>query len=196
MIDTRTRPIAMVLAPDGALWRAALVVAGTAVLALSARAAIPLPFSPVPVTGQTLAVLLIGAVYGARLGASTVAVYLFEGIAGLPVYAGGAAGPAQLVGPTGGYLVGFVAAAAFVGWAAERGWTRTILTTVLAMLGGEALMYAFGLAWLSHFALPVGLLDAGLIPFVPGDLYKLVLAIAAVPPVTRATARAHHATER
>ncbi len=189
MIDTRTRPIALVLAPDGILWRVALVMVGTAILAMSARVAIPLPFSPVPVTGQTLAVLLIGAVLGARLGAATVGAYLLEGLVGLPVYAGGAAGLVQLTGPTGGYLVGFVAAAACVGWAAERGWTRTIVATVLAMLVGEALIYAFGLAWLARFPLPVSPLDAGLIPFIPGDLYKVALAVAVLPPVTRVAAR-------
>ncbi len=189
MIDTRTRPIAIALAPDGVLSRAGLVLAGSALLALSARLEIPLPFSPVPVTAQTLAVLVIGAALGARLGAATVTLYLVEGIAGLPVYACGAAGLARLGGPTGGYLVGFVAAAALVGWAAERGWTRTIVTTLLAMLAGEALIYAFGLAWLSRFPLSVSPLEAGLFPFIPGDAYKIALAVAVLPPVTRLVAR-------
>jgi biotin transport system substrate-specific component len=174
--------------PEGALWRVGAVALGTALLALAARVEIPLPFSPVPVTAQTFAVLVIGAALGARLGAATVAVYILEGIAGLPVFAGGTAGVARLVGPTGGYLVGFVAAAAIVGWAAERGWTRSVPRTIVAMLVAEAALYAFGLAWLSRFPLPVGLLEAGFLPFVAGDLYKIALATAVLPPVTRAIA--------
>lgn len=184
-----TRPIGLALVPDRPLWLPAVVSSGTLVLALAARLELPLPFSPVPVTAQTLAVLLVGAALGARLGALTVAVYVIEGLVGLPVYAGGTAGLARLAGPTGGYLIGFIAAAAFVGWAAERGWTRTIGTTVSAMLIGEAIIYSFGLAWLSRFPLPVGPLDAGLLPFIPGDAYKLALAVIALPPVTRAVAR-------
>jgi biotin transport system substrate-specific component len=179
------RPIALALVPDGALWRIALVGLGTALLALAAQVEIPLPFSPVPVTGQTFAVLLIGASLGARLASLTVATYIFEGALGLPVFAGGAAGIARLIGPTGGYLVGFVVAAAIVGWLAERGWTRTIPLTIAAMLTGEAAIYLFGLTWLSRFPLPVGVLDAGLLPFVAGDLYKLALAVVVLPPITR-----------
>jgi len=179
------RPIALALVPDGTLWRLAVVALGTALLTLAARVEIPLPFSPVPVTGQTLAVLLIGASLGARLGSITVTTYIFEGALGLPVFAGGASGIARLTGATGGYLVGFVVAAAIVGWLAERGWTRTIPLTIAAMLVGEAAIYLFGLAWLSRFPLPVGVLDAGLVPFVAGDLYKLALAVVVLPPITR-----------
>jgi biotin transport system substrate-specific component len=182
------RPVVLALLPDGVLWRIAVVALGTALLALAARVEIPLPFSPVPVTGQTFAVLLIGASLGARLGALTVAAYVLEGLLGLPVFAGGGAGVARAVGPTGGYLVGFIAAAAVVGWLAERGWTRAIPTTIAAMLIGEVVIYALGLAWLSRFPLPIGLLEAGLVPFLAGDLYKIALATALLPPITRAVA--------
>jgi biotin transport system substrate-specific component len=183
------RPIAIAVLPEGALWRIGAVAVGAALISLAARIEIPLPFSPVPVTGQTFAVLVIGAALGARLGALTVAVYVLEGILGLPVFAGGAAGIARLTGPTGGYLVGFVAAAAIVGWAAERGWTRTIALTLVAMVIAEIAIYLFGLAWLSRFPLPVGVLEAGLVPFIAGDLYKMALAVAVLPPITRAMVR-------
>jgi biotin transport system substrate-specific component len=186
---TAVRPFALALVPEGALWRIALIALGTALLALAARVEIPLPFSPVPVTGQTFAVLVIGAALGARLGTATVVAYIIEGIVGLPVFAGGAAGLARLTGATGGYLVGFVVAAAIIGWAAERGWTKRIPTTVVAMVLGELAIYACGLAWLSRFPLPVGALDAGLYPFVAGDVYKIALAVAALPPITRGVDR-------
>jgi biotin transport system substrate-specific component len=181
----RVRPFALALAPHGALWRVALVVLGTALLALAARIEIPLPFSPVPVTGQTFGVFVLAAALGARLGAVTVTAYIVEGIVGLPVFAGGASGLARLTGATGGYLVGFVVAAMLIGWAAERGWTKRIPTTVAAMLIGAATIYAFGLAWLSRFPLPVSVLDAGLYPFIAGDVYKIALAVAVLPLLTR-----------
>ncbi len=111
---------------------AAAVLAGSALVALAAQLRIDLPFSPVPVTGQTFAVLVVGAVLGARLGAAALLTYLVEGLAGLPVFAGGtsawtpsSAGVPVIAGPTAGYLVGFVAAAAIVGALAERGFDRT-----------------------------------------------------------------------
>lgn len=183
------RPVALSVIPERAFWRIVLICAGIALLALAARIEIPLPFSPVPVTGQTFAVLLIGAALGARLGAVTVAAYVILGAAGLPLFSGGATGIARVVGPTGGYLAGFIVAAAVVGWLAERGWTRTVPLTLATMLIGEAAIYLFGLVWLSRFSLPVGVLDAGLLPFVVGDLYKVALAVALLPFITRQVAR-------
>jgi biotin transport system substrate-specific component len=152
-----------------------------------ARVEIPLPFTPVPITGQTFAVLLVGAALGSRRGALSMAVYLLEGALGLPVFAGGAAGLARLRGPTGGYLIGFIAAAFVTGWLAERGWDRRPATTALAMLTGNAVIYLFGLPWLAWFVGsflgPKGALALGLLPFVPGDLLKLLLATLAFPSV-------------
>lgn len=182
-----SRPIVLTFVPDSTLWRVALVVVGTAFLALAARIQIPLPFSPVPVTGQTLAVLLIGASLGARLGAATVALYVAEGVVGLPVFAGGTSGLLRLTGPTGGYLVGFIAAAFVVGWLVERGWDRRVWTAAVAMLLGEAAIYVFALIWLSRFPLTVGLLDAGLWPFIAGDVYKLLVAALLLPTARRLT---------
>lgn len=179
------RPLAMTLVPSGLAWRVLVVVAGSALVALAAQVRIPLPFSPVPVTGQTFAVLLVAAALGARLGPASLGLYVLEGAVGLPVFAGGNAGLATLSGATGGYLVGFVAAAAVVGALAQRGWDRRFATAALAMLAGEVVIYACGLAWLARFPLPVGLLDAGLTPFLVGDAYKLVLAALALPAAWR-----------
>lgn len=189
MIRTAARPLALTVVPVGLGWKVALVVLGAGLIALMAQLQFPLPFSPVPVTGQTFAVLLVGASLGARLGAASVGLYIAEGVAGLPVFTGGSAGLARLSGPTGGYLVGFIAAAFIVGLLAERGWDRRIWTAAVAMLVGEVLIYVFGVGWLSRFPLTVGLLDAGLLPFVAGDLYKLALAALALPAAWHLTSR-------
>ncbi|WP_448592426.1 biotin transporter BioY [Thermoflexus hugenholtzii] len=164
---------------------AVLILGGSLLTALMARVEIPLPFTPVPITGQTFAVLLVGAALGSRRGALSMGVYLLEGALGLPVFAGGAAGLARLRGPTGGYLIGFIAAAFVTGWLAERGWDRRPATTALAMLAGNAVIYLFGLPWLARFVGgflgPKGALALGLLPFVPGDLLKLLLATFAFP---------------
>ena len=118
-----------------------------------------------------------GPVGFSRAGSVTLLVVL----AGLPVFAGGSGGPGQLVGPTGGYLIGFVLAAFAVGWLAERKWDRGFGSAVVAMLAGEVLIYACGLAWLSKFVPGGSLVSAGLLPFVFGDVAKLLLAAAAMP---------------
>ncbi|MEA2660557.1 MAG: biotin transport system substrate-specific component [Chloroflexota bacterium] len=182
------RPIALVVLPGSLLWKLVLVLAGSALIALAAQVRIPLPFSPVPVTGQTFAVLLVAAALG-RLGLASVIAYLIEGAIGLPVFAGGGFGVATIVGPTGGYLIGFALAAALVGSAVERGWDHHLVTALAAMLLGEVAIYACGLAWLARFALPVPLLDAGLLPFIPGDLVKLALASLALPAAWRLVRR-------
>lgn len=159
-----------------------LITGGSLFIALCARVTIPLPFSPVPITGQTLAVLLTGALLGSRRGSLCLLTYLAEGAIGLPVFAAGeTVGLARLVGPTGGYLAGFVAAAYVTGLLAERGWDRRVGTTLLAMLLGNIALYAFGLPWL---ALSVGIeraLVLGLYPFFLGDLVKLALATTLLP---------------
>lgn len=159
----------------------ALIAGGSLLLALSAQVAIPLPFSPVPITGQTLAVLLIGVSYGSRRGALCLLAYLSEGIAGLPVLAGGHAGLAYMLGPTGGYLAGFVVAAFVAGFLAERGWDRRWGTSFLAMLIGNAAIYLLALAWLGRFVGADRVIALGLVPFIPGDLVKLVLGTLLLP---------------
>jgi len=159
----------------------ALIIGGSLCIALCARVAIPLPFSPVPVTGQTLAVLLIGALLGSRRGSLCLLTYLAEGAAGLPVFQAGNGGPAYMAGPTGGYLIGFVAAAYVTGWLAEKGWDRQVGATLMAMLLGNAVIYACGLPWLALFVRAKGALSLGLYPFIPGDLLKLALATMLLP---------------
>ena len=159
--------------------KAFLVVVGSLLLAFSAQFKIPL--YPVPVTGQTLLVLLIGMAYGPRLGAATVAAYLLQGAVGLPVFAGGAFGLATLFGMTGGYLFGFVAAAFAMGWLAQRGMGRTVISTVLAMFAGNIVIYLCGVTWLATFIGANKALAAGLLPFLYGDAVKLVVAAGLMP---------------
>jgi biotin transporter BioY len=170
----------------GALWPrtslvrdVTLILGGSLLVTLAAHVEIPL--EPVPITGQTFAVLLVGALVGSARGALSLAAYLVEGMAGLPVFAGGVGGVSHIVGPSGGYLVGFVVAALVVGWLCERGWDRRLVTAALAMLAGNTVIYLFGLAWLGRFVSPDQVLALGLIPFIPGDVVKLALAALALP---------------
>jgi biotin transport system substrate-specific component len=159
----------------------ALVVAGSAVVALTAQVSIPLPWTPVPITGQLLGVMLVGAALGARRGVAALALYLAEGAAGLPFFAGGAAGFAHLLGPSGGYLWGFPLAAAATGWLAERGWDRRFVSAALAMTLGNIVVYATGLPWLARFVGWEQVWTAGFWPFVPGALIKIGVAAALLP---------------
>ena len=163
------------------LYDLALIGGGSLFVALAAQIAIPLPFSPVPITGQTLAVLLVGALLGSRRGACSLLLYLMEGAAGLPVFATGTGGLTRLLGPTGGYLVGFVAAAYVTGWLAEHQWDREVLSNALAMFLGNVVIYVFGLPWLACFVGAGRALALGLYPFIAGDLLKLALATVSLP---------------
>jgi biotin transport system substrate-specific component len=162
-------------------YEALLVLAGSGLIALSSWIAVPLPFSPVPVTGQTFAVLLVGSALGARRGAASALAYLAEGCSGLPVFAGGAAGPHVMAGPTGGYLAGFVLGAWLCGALAERGWDRRPIPTIASMALGNALILAPGLLWLARFVGWSRVLALGLFPFLPGDLVKIALAAVVLP---------------
>ena len=156
-----------------------LVVAFSAFVALSARVAIP--WWPVPMTLQPLAVLFTGAVLGSRRGALALLLYLAEGAVGLPVFAGGA-GVAYMLGPTGGYLISYPVAAGLVGWLAERGWDRRLVWTAAAMTLGLIVIYAFGVAWLAGFLGDLWTaLVQGMLIFIPGDLIKIAIATLALP---------------
>jgi biotin transport system substrate-specific component len=159
----------------------ALILGGSLLIALSAQLQLRLPFSPVPITGQTFAVLLLGALYGSKRGPATVATYLALGVMGLPVFAGGASGVARLVGPTAGYLVGFLAAAFVVGSLSERGWDRKPWTVAASMVIGSAIIYATGILWLSKFVSWPAVLSTGVLPFLPGDALKIALATLLLP---------------
>ena len=165
-------------AGDSFIGKAGLVILGTVLLAISAK--IQVPFWPVPMTMQTFVVLIIGMAYGSRLGACTGALYLIEGLVGLPVFAKGA-GFAYITGPTGGYIIGFIVAMYVVGLLAERRWDRSVLQIIGAMLIGEIIIFALGGFWLATI---IGLSKAiagGLTPFLLAEIFKIALAASTVP---------------
>jgi biotin transport system substrate-specific component len=177
--------------------RVASVLLITALTAAAAQVSIPLPFTPVPFTLQPMVVLLGGAALGARLGMSAQALYLLAGIAGLPVFAASAVlpqGPLRLLGPTGGFLWSYPVAAFVAGSLAERGFDRRYLTSVAAMTCGLAIVFACGVTWLALFARPAGIgvdaaLRTGFYPFVPADIFKVLIAAAIMPSLWRLLGR-------
>ncbi len=166
---------------------AILVLVGSALIAVSAR--VQVPMWPVPMTMQTFAVLVVGMAYGWRLGGLTLLAYLGEGAIGLPVFASGG-GIAYFAGPTTGYLLGFLLSATFVGWAAERGWDRTMAHTAAAMAVGTAIIFVCGVAWLAVFLGDVEkALVGGLNPFILGAAVKIALATVLLPTIWRIVGR-------
>jgi biotin transport system substrate-specific component len=160
----------------------ALVLAFSLLTALAAQVVIPLPFSDVPITGQTFAVLLTGALLGSRLGALAMLAYLIEGASGLPFFYAGHGGLHHLFNPlTAGYLLSYPAAALVVGLLAERGWDRRFVTAAAAMLVGSALILLSGWAWRMRFMSAEMAFMTGVAPFLPGDIIKIALAAAALP---------------
>ena len=178
--------------PDaGAATDVVLICLGAGLLAGSAQIAIRLPFTPVPLTGQTFAVLLLGASLGTLRGGASALLYVLLGVAGAPVYAHGSQGWAVITGASGGYLVSYPFASALTGWLSERRWDRRFSSAIGAMLTGNVLIYLFGLPWLA-VVLHTGLektLELGLYPFVPGDTFKLYLAAALLPAAWRTVGR-------
>jgi biotin transport system substrate-specific component len=180
--DAATLRLAVFPRP-GILTDALLVVGGAGFVALAAQVSIDLPFTPVPITGQTFAVLLVGASLGALLGLASLGLYLFVGALGAPIYADGRHGWDVLTGPTGGYIIGFDVAAFVIGALAQRRWDRRFSSAIAAMLTGSVVIYLVGLPWLAE-KIDAGLettLEQGLYPFVVGDLLKLYLAGALLP---------------
>jgi biotin transport system substrate-specific component len=182
-------------------------VAGSVLIAGLAQISFRLPFTPVPITGQTLGVLLVGAAYGPSLGAATLVLYLLWGLIGLPVFAPNTDGShdtgiqvLRATSLTGGYLVGFVAAAGLTGWLSRRGWDRTFRSSIGAMLLGSIVIYVFGVPWL-YRALPATIdgnpvtldtaLSFGLYPFIIGDTVKLLVAAGLLPVAWRLLRRLH-----
>jgi biotin transport system substrate-specific component len=167
----------------GLLTDVLLVLAGTGLVAVAAQVSIPLPFTPVPITGQTFAAVLVGASLGSVRGFSSLLLYMLLGMAGAPIYSDQTSGMEVISGPTGGYIVGFAIAAALTGYLAERRWDRKVSTAIAAMLTGNVVIYLVGLPWL---AVDLGTnlektLELGLYPFVAGDVFKLYLAAALLP---------------
>ncbi len=178
---------ASLLPQSSVLTNATLVAGGTLFLAALAQIAIPIPGSPVPVTGQTLGVLLIGTTYGSGLGLATFALYLLAGIAGAPVFAGASYGIEKITGATGGYLIGMMVATFLLGILANRQLDQRFLTALPTMLVGTITIFTFGLVWLHHFT---GndwnwTINAGLVPFIFGEILKIIVAGTSLPVVWR-----------
>jgi biotin transport system substrate-specific component len=171
-----------------------LVAAGAALVAIAAQFYVPM--WPVPISGQTFAVLLVGTTLGASRGALSMALYAVLGLIGLPVYTDGAASLAYFGGTTGGYIVGFVFAAAVSGWLAQRAWDRRVLGTLATFAAGTVTIYAFGLPWLAIVLSKMGVPDVlgstingGLLPFLVGDALKALLAAGLLPLAWKAIGR-------
>ncbi len=162
-----------------------ILISFNLILVVSAYLSINLPFSPVPITGQTLGVLLVVMALGRVRGTAVVLAYLLEGVAGLPVFAGGKGGMVALMGPTGGYLLGFLLAAHVVGYLSDKGWYAGYIKSIAAMSLGTAIIFATGLSWLSAMVPAGSVLAMGLYPFVPGALIKIALAAVVLPTVCR-----------
>jgi biotin transport system substrate-specific component len=178
-----TTPLAQRLLPaDGAGQRAlravVLVLIGSALMTVCAK--IQVPFWPVPQSMQSFAALLIGATFGGALATATIGAYLLQGLAGLPVFAYGGAGAAYFVGPTAGFLIGFLAAGALIGYAADRGLTQRISGLVASLLAGAAVIFLLGWAWLSVLIGVEAAFYAGVVPFLLGDALKIALVAAIV----------------
>ncbi|AVO43981.1 biotin transporter BioY [Phreatobacter cathodiphilus] len=166
--------------PATTLRSLALVAGGVCLITLGAKASVP--FWPVPLTLQTLAISVVAAAYGLRLGVATVATYLLAGLLGAPVFAGWSVGIAPFMGPTGGFLAGFLVMSAIIGAAADRGWDKAWPTTLAAMALANVIVFVPGLLWLGTFTgYGDKLLAAGLWPFALGTLVKTALAAALMP---------------
>lgn len=171
--------IGAALAPLDRTRSISLAVGFSLLTALAAQ--IVIPIGPVPITGQTFAVLLTGALLGSRLGAMAMIIYLIEGASGLPFFYGGHGGFSHILGPTGGYLVAFPAAAFVTGAFAENGWDKRFLTAVVGMFVGSLIIILAGWAVLSQFMKPVVAFQTGVKPFIIGDIIKIFLAAAMLP---------------
>jgi biotin transport system substrate-specific component len=187
-IATTMRPLVSLALPEKGAMRLVtqifLAVVGTLLLTVSAKTKVVL--GPVDISLQTLAVLLIAAAFGLRLGVATLLLYMAEGAAGFPVFQSTpekGIGIAYMLGSTGGYLAGFVVMAAIVGWAADRGWDRNPLRLAGAMLAAEIVMMAMGFAWLAILIGPEKSWQFGVVPFIAGDLIKVALAASLVPAI-------------
>jgi biotin transport system substrate-specific component len=170
-----------------ALTNAVLIVSGVFALAILAQIAIPVPGSPVPVTGQTLGVLLIGTAYGSTLGVTTFALYLLAGIAGAPVFANNGFGIDRVIGATGGYLIGMLVATYVVGQLARLRLDQKFLTALPSMLIGTVITFGFGLVWLQQYTGKdwAWTINAGLTPFIVGEVLKIAIAGTSLPIIWR-----------
>ena len=158
-----------------------LIIGASAIIAIAAQIAIPLPFTPVPLTMQPLAVVMVGVVLGAWRGAAAAVLYLLEGVSGLPVFAQGHGGALWLLGPTAGYLYSYPLAAFVAGWFSQRGWGSSTVRALAGMLTALAVIYAGGWAWLAILSGPRAAFTMGIVPFVVADIVKIAIGAALLP---------------
>ncbi len=184
---------ATVLPRTSAISKGLLVFGGALFLAALAQVVIPVPGSPVPVTGQTLGVLLLATAYGANLGAATFALYLLIGLAGAPVFANQGHGIERLIGPTGGYLVGMLIASWVLGSLAGRKWDQRFLSAITTMFIGNVIIFTFGLIWLHEYTGKdwAWTFSAGLTPFIFGEILKIVIAGTSLPALWKVVGRSN-----
>jgi biotin transport system substrate-specific component len=183
MIRSLVKPVS---AQSEFLTDAFLVVIGSLFVGAMSQVSVPLPFSPIPITGQTFAILLLGLTYGKSLTVYTLILYLVEGISGWPVFAGGKAGLAVLMGPTGGYLIGFIFGGMLIAELVARGFGKSPIKVFFASLTGNIVIYAFGVLGLMRFMDFPTALSLGVFPFLIGDVVKAILASASVPAAWKA----------
>lgn len=158
-----------------------LVIGASALIAIAAQVAIPLPFTPVPLTLQPLAVIFIGVALGSTRGAAAATLYLLEGFAGLPVFSQGHGGAIWLVGPTAGYLFSYPLAAWLAGFVSERNWGSNVLRSLTGMLAALAVIYAGGFAWLAALTNARTAFATGVAPFVVADIVKVAIGASLLP---------------
>lgn len=170
-----------VIKPNSLAREIPLLIAFNLLLVACSYISFNVPFSPVPITGQTFGILVVAMTLGRVKGTAVVLAYLLEGAVGLPVFAGGSAGFAKFMGPTGGYLLGFLVSAYLVGYLADIGWDRKYSLSLLAMTLGTAVILGCGLLWLSRFVPSGMLLSTGLTPFIPGAIVKIAIAFSILP---------------
>ena len=182
-MQSNTTAIYSKIKPNSLLAELPILATFNMILVACSYLSINLPFSPVPITGQTFGILLVAMALGRVRGTAVVMAYLLEGAVGLPVFAGGSAGIAKFVGPTGGYLVGFTASAYLVGYLADKGWDKSFGKTTIAMVLGTVLIFVTGLAQLSFFVPNESLMTMGLTPFLPGAIIKIAIASIILPSV-------------
>ena len=181
--------IPAVLDQRRALTQVLLVIGGSAIIAIAAQIAIPIPFTPVPLTMQPLAVLLVGVVLGATRGSAAATLYLLEGASGLPVFAQGHGGALWLIGPTAGYLLSYPFAAFAAGWFSQRGWGSSVVRALAGMLIAPAIIYAGGWAWLAVLSGPRAAFTMGIVPFAIADIIKVAIGAALLPYAEKLVAR-------
>ena len=177
---------------DALIFDIILIMSASVFIALFAQIAIRIPFSPVPITGQTFAIMLAGLVLGMKRGVLAVLAYLGEGISGLPVFANAGYGLVHIIGPTGGYLIGFIPAVLLTGYFAEQRSSKNILLITFVLIIATAAIFFSGIMWLKHYVGLNNVMQMGFYPFIPGAVIKIALLVAIFPGIKRWFSKHNH----